>query len=103
MKINTNQTQTQTQSTEQVQETEKYPSWMNEAIKETEKTVDLSKDVHFNKNDVLALKKIIFAIFSGLEIKLESETKENFIICTLKNGDNDEKIASFTLPIPKKK
>ena len=75
---------------------------MEEAVKETAKPIDLTKDVNFNKKDVLSLKKIIFAIFSGLEIKLETETKNNFIVCTLKDGMGN-KIASFTLPLPRNK
>lgn len=95
--------QNQTQPVEKTQDNEIYPNWMTEALKETEKPSDLSKDVNYNKNDVLSLKKIIFAIFSGCQIKLETETKSNFIVCTLKDGQSGSKIASYTLPIPKNK
>ena len=100
MKIN--QTQTQpvqpVQQVQPVQGTEKYPSWVEDAIKDT--AVDLSKDVNYNSKDALALKKIVFAIFSGQDVKVSTELKETFIVCTFKN-ENGEKIASYTLPKPK--
>ena len=97
MKFNKTQTTQPIQTVEQ--KTETYPSWVEDAIKET--PVDLSKDVNFNKNDVLAIKKIIFAIFSGIDVKITKEIKNNFMIVTFYN-ETGSKIASYTLPLPKK-